>query len=44
MITFGCALWNEAPEESQKQGKQPLTVGISHCYGDVHGSELAERI
>ena len=38
MNRFICALWNEAVELSQKRGKQPLTVGNSHCSGEVHAS------
>ena len=42
--TFTCALCNEAADKSQKRGKQPSTVGNSHCSSEVHGSYLALKM
>ena len=41
---FTCALRNEGDEHSQKRGKQPSTVGNSHCCDEVHGSRLASKM
>ena len=37
MNTFRCALWNEAGLNSRKvkRGKEPSTVGSSHCCDEV---------